>query len=320
VQAEEQVRERHGEPVKGNTGRAGGNDLVGLGVGLCLPLVHLRNDIMNKQMTKPTQQAFGSSGGKHFLAKKIAPLIPEHETYVEPYAGGAAVYFYKEPSEKEVLNDKDKEIAFAYRFIRDMSPEQYERLKGKDWTISRERFDRTKASKPENDVDRFYKFYYTKKGSYNTMGECVNVGQIGDKATNIDRLLKVQQRLKGTATNSSDALKMIDKHDSKNTFFYIDPPYPDRAGYNTAEFTKEDLKKLTDRLRHIKGKFLLSIDKENAKQLPSQFDTKRITTLRSYCQGSGTATETEILASNYDLRNKKLEKHAENFARTGHIE
>jgi len=275
--------------------------------------------------TKHTPQAFGSSGGKHYLAKKIVPLIPEHETYVEPYAGGAAVYFYKEPSEKEVLNDKDKEIAFAYRFIRDMSPEQYEQLKRKDWTLTRERFDRLKASKPENDVDRFYRFYYLKKGSYGTIGESVNVGTINRnmKAAGFDRLPRVQQRLRGTATNSADALKMIDKYDSKNTFFYLDPPYPGRAGYNTPDFTEEDLKKLTDRLKHIKGKFLLSIDKENAKQLPSQFHIKRVSTIRSYCQGNGTARETEVLASNYEFevarRNKILERHAANFARTGRI-
>ena len=273
--------------------------------------------------TATTPQAFGSSGGKHFLAKKIVPLIPEHKTYVEPYAGGAAVYFYKEPSEKEVLNDKDKEIAFAYRFIRDMTPEQFGQLKRKNWTVNRERFDRLKASKPENDVDRFYKFYYLKKGSFNTMSQSVNAGAIGDRAVNIDKLPKVQKRLRGTATNSVDALKMIDKYDSKNTFFYIDPPYPNRGGYNTPDFTEEDLKKLTDRLKHIKGKFLLSIDKENAKQLPSQFNTKRVTTSRSFCQGNGTATETEVLASNYEFevarRNKVLEKHAANFIRTGRV-
>ena len=116
--------------------------------------------------TKPTPQAFGSSGGKARLAKKIGPLIPEHTTYVEPFAGGAAVYFYKEPAKKEILNDMDEEIAFAYRFLRDMTPAQYEALKRKNWVISRHQFEKVKGMKPESDVDRFYKFYYTKRGSF----------------------------------------------------------------------------------------------------------------------------------------------------------
>jgi len=274
-----------------------------------------------------TPQAFGTPGGKHYLAKKIVPLIPEHETYVEPYAGGAAVYFYKEPVEKEVLNDKDKEIAFAYRFIRDMTPAQYEWLKKKKWTVDREHFERIKNSKPSNEVERFYKFYYTKKASYGRMGTTVDPlyikrGHIID----INRLRKAQQRLKGTATNSGDALRMIDKHDSKNTFFYIDPPYPGRANcYNTKDFTDEDLRDLTDKLRHIKGKFIISINKENASQLPQQFHVKRIAVERSLGSSSKgkEIKEKEILASNYDTelarRNKILERHANNFLQKGHV-
>ena len=54
-------------------------------------------------------------GGKNRLASKIISLLPEHTTYVEPFAGGAQVLFHKEPSHVEVLNDRDREIVVQCR-------------------------------------------------------------------------------------------------------------------------------------------------------------------------------------------------------------
>jgi len=46
-------------------------------------------------------------GGKNRLAKLIIAKLPEHTTYVEPFAGGAQVFFHKPRSKIEVLNDLD---------------------------------------------------------------------------------------------------------------------------------------------------------------------------------------------------------------------
>jgi len=34
-------------------------------------------------------------GGKRAIANKIIALFPKHTTYVEPFAGGAQVFFHK---------------------------------------------------------------------------------------------------------------------------------------------------------------------------------------------------------------------------------
>src|ERR1700680_4546855 len=54
-------------------------------------------------------------GGKNRLAKQIIALFPEHTTYVEPFAGGAQVFFHKQPSRVEILNDLDGEIVNFFR-------------------------------------------------------------------------------------------------------------------------------------------------------------------------------------------------------------
>jgi site-specific DNA-adenine methylase len=54
-------------------------------------------------------------GGKNRLATKIISMLPEHITYVEPFAGGAQVLFHKPPSNVEVLNDLDFDIVNFFR-------------------------------------------------------------------------------------------------------------------------------------------------------------------------------------------------------------
>src|ERR1035441_9632524 len=54
-------------------------------------------------------------GGKRAIARPLIALFPDHITYVEAFAGGAQVFFHKERSKVEVLNDLDGEIVNFYR-------------------------------------------------------------------------------------------------------------------------------------------------------------------------------------------------------------
>jgi DNA adenine methylase len=78
-------------------------------------------------------------GGKRRLAKRILPLYPPHECYVEPFAGGAALFFMKTPSGVEVLNDINGELINLYRVVKHHLEELISQFK---WSlISRQMFD-----------------------------------------------------------------------------------------------------------------------------------------------------------------------------------
>ena len=49
-------------------------------------------------------------GGKQGMIKDILQLIPQHNTYTETFAGGAAVLFAKDPAQINVVNDLNGEI------------------------------------------------------------------------------------------------------------------------------------------------------------------------------------------------------------------
>ena len=57
-------------------------------------------------------------GGKQKLVPKILPLIPKHDLYVEPFCGGAAVLWSKEPSKIEVINDTNSEVVNFFRVVK----------------------------------------------------------------------------------------------------------------------------------------------------------------------------------------------------------
>ena len=123
---------------------------------------------MEARPAEPVEKSlWGSPAGKRHLADRIVRAMPPHRVYVEAFAGGAQVLFAKERSEVEVLNDLDPDIAFAFRFARDLSKAQLEQLRRKSWVGDRDRFDRLYHSEPKDPVDRFYRFAYLARFSFN---------------------------------------------------------------------------------------------------------------------------------------------------------
>jgi len=255
------------------------------------------------------RQPFGSPGGKKQLAHLIVSLIPEHKTYCEPYAGGAAVFWAKEPSEVEVLNDLDPRIYHAYKFLQTFTPEQLEALKKKDWKASRTRWEEMKKSEAnaKDPVNQAYHWWYLSQTSYGKGSRRATYrpsAEDEDLSIFLNRFPGLQERIKNTKLYNQEALGIMGKYDSSDSFFYLDPPYPsdweEGFGYN-----KLDLPALRIALNGLKGKFLLSLDDsaEN-RALFENFNIRRIKLTRTFQQGgpSPTSMDSELLISNYPIR------------------
>jgi len=250
------------------------------------------------------KQAFGSPGGKSAIAKKIVGLIPPHRIYTETFAGGLAVFFNKPKAEINVINDKDPEIAFAYRFLKNINEEKINRLKRFDWSPSETKFNELKDLKPKDDVERFYRFFYLLRRSYGFNRTHFSI----TKPINLDRLLTVRDKLKNTEIYNKDYKEVMRKYDSKDTFHYLDPPYPgewpnEKSKGKPFSFTKEDLVDLRDFLRSIKGKFILSINSspENL-ELFKEFNIKKLKFKRTLPKAEYRKSEYELLVSNFPLK------------------
>ncbi|OGS08265.1 MAG: hypothetical protein A2270_10565 [Elusimicrobia bacterium RIFOXYA12_FULL_51_18] len=249
---------------------------------------------------KGVRQAFGSYGGKRYLAHRIASYIPHHRTYVEPFAGGAAVLYAKDPSPQEALNDRDAEIAFMHKFIRDHSPEDSNALAKREWTILRETHERLKALKPETDRDRFYKSFYLTRSSYGKMrGGSFNPANEGVKIDFPNTVDRAQERLRNVAVTNKDYLQVLKDYDSPETFFYMDPPYPGKFNLFDFGFKEEDFLKA---IKGLKAKWIISYPSERVKVFKGYnvYIVKR----RNQMRGPGGNQEwvTEMMASNFPLK------------------
>ncbi|RAP64139.1 D12 class N6 adenine-specific DNA methyltransferase family protein, partial [Candidatus Erwinia dacicola] len=90
-------------------------------------------------------------------------MFPEHTCYVEPFCGGAALFFMKSPCKAEVLNDINGDIVNLYRVIQHHLEEFIKQFK---WALtSRQIFQWLKDTPAETltDIQRAARFYYLQK-------------------------------------------------------------------------------------------------------------------------------------------------------------
>ena len=72
------------------------------------------------------------------------------------------------------------------------------------------------------------------------------------------RLNQIRERLSVVQIECLDFRKVIEKYDTPNTLFYLDPPYVQKEHYYRMGFTEKDHRDLAEILKNIKGKFVLS--------------------------------------------------------------
>lgn len=66
-------------------------------------------------------------GSKWRIAQNIISMIPNHHSYLEPYFGSGAVFFTKDPSAIETINDLDNDIPNLFKCIRN-DPERLRQI------------------------------------------------------------------------------------------------------------------------------------------------------------------------------------------------
>lgn len=204
----------------------------------------------------------GYYGGKQNMVKYILPSIPEHDIYVEPFFGGGAVYFAKQPSRVEVINDRDSRV---YNFWK-VTVERFDELKEMiDLTLhSREIHKQAKIWLDSDDpVRKAWAFWYQTNGSFekgikNGFAYSKNTALWYCKNRKFDFSKAIFERLENCYIENLDALDLIGRWDSPETFYYFDPPYFNSDMGHYGGYTENDYENLLRSISELAGKFLLS--------------------------------------------------------------
>lgn len=215
-------------------------------------------------------------GGKYYMKDTIISLFPEHKTYVEGFGGAGHIIFAKQPSEVDVYNDINEGLYLFFKLLRQENTKDKLISAIQLTPYSREEFYNCRDTYKESNIDdiekarRFYirtmqsfssigtAWSYSKNKSRRGMSQAVSkyLGNVDDNMLSlIDRLREIQ-------VEHLDVIDLLDKYDSDDTLFYLDPPYIAETRTNANVYDKEmpidKHKELIQKICNVKGKVILS--------------------------------------------------------------
>lgn len=244
-------------------------------------------------------------GGKSKLAQTIIEIMPEHLSYCEVFAGAAWVYFKKEPSKYEVINDLDSDLIAFYRVLQNHLEEFLKQFK---WLLSsREWFEDWKRQREAGgltDIQRAARYYYLQRLCFGgrVKNRTFGAGPMRRPRINLlrieEELSEVHLRLAAATIENLPWLDFIGRYDREKAFLYLDPPYY-LLPYYEHNLNIEDYQEMAKILAGIKGKFILSInDHQEMREVFTGFNIKPLTLKYSVARKKNTEGK-ELLIRNY---------------------
>jgi DNA adenine methylase len=212
---------------------------------------------------------FAYFGGKQTLARWIVSAMPEHDAYVEPFAGSLAVLLAKPAALREVVNDLDGEVVNFWRVVRE-HPEWLE-FAMMATPHSRQEHEVALDRGMDDDVERARRWWVRitqsqgqhprRSGWRWAPSSGVSVPQY--LAAYARRVGPAAARLRHVSIENDHAIDVIKRHDRDGAVIYCDPPYlpetinPTSPGYAQV-MTREDHVLLAEVLHSCRSTVLLS--------------------------------------------------------------
>ena len=203
---------------------------------------------MKRERTKfkPYVSPFSRCGSKRRMRHFIKQNIPTHITYVEPFCGGATIFFDNPPASQSVLNDMDEELMYAFQLLKDgLSNTKFRDIYSAELMYGCRSTDKELQSlfkKQLRDIytdlcvhgttnEEKYQCYIIKtSGTYGYIPfEKVSCIQRVPSKKKIQPTQKALNHYKNVLSNTellcTNGVEVMKQYDSPDTFMFVDPPY-----------------------------------------------------------------------------------------------
>ena len=244
---------------------------------------------------------FRYAGGKFYARKLILEHMPRHTSYIEPFAGGASMFFCKEKVDFNQLNDIDQELMNTYLVIRDNPEALISLLRrgplddvipsqliegvgvGEPLPAKKELHRYFKMDfRPRNHVEQALRWYYLNRTSYSGIMNYKNMyWGYGDKYSMQPKnwaasIIRTSEKLQGVRLSCLDFEIVIDNAQDGSLMF-VDPPYfsADQDKFYEHFFSREDHIRLMECIRRNNNRFLFFITYDNVPEVREMYGFMR---------------------------------------------
>ena len=218
------------------------------------------------------------SGGKRDEIKEFSKFYPKNfNRFIEPFAGGAAVYFNLNFDGSNVINDIHPELINFYRQIKlghqkeiydivngfGLSERDYYFVRGGSKKIGKDAV----CFSPKNDIELAARFIYLRRTCFRGMIRYNNSGGFNVpwgkyKKVSFEDLLNEDyfNLLNNTEILNTDYKDIFEKYNSKENFVFLDPPYDSVFNdYGGDNFTRQSQIELSEIFKTTENKCMIVI-------------------------------------------------------------
>ena len=191
------------------------------------------------------------AGGKARLLSQYQPYLPtKFKRYFEPFAGGAAMFFWLQGNHgsfRATLNDSNQDLIECYGIVQTRPQELLERLRTMSELHDKEYYYQVRAAEPVDPVERAARLLYLNKTCYNGLYRVNSAGRFNVPMGRYKNPAIVQEdKILAAHAALSQVNLLCGSFEAavagarSGDFVYFDPPYqPLNPTSNFTSYTKD---------------------------------------------------------------------------------